>query len=106
MCIRDSILSGLFADGTRFDFDLNSVFSNTRDTFDSGATLTITRVVANVPDILVGDVNTDGTVNFLDISPFITVLATGGNQAEADINQSGFVDFLDISPFIVILTGS
>ena len=47
----DVILSGLFADGTRFDFDLNSgaVFSNTRDSFDSGATLTITRVVA-VPE--------------------------------------------------------
>ena len=47
----DLILSGLFADGTRFDFELNSstVFSNTRDSFDSGATLTITRVVA-VPE--------------------------------------------------------
>ena len=47
----DVILSGLFADGTRFDFELNSgaVFPNTRDSFDSGATLTITRVVA-VPE--------------------------------------------------------
>jgi len=47
----DVILSGLFADGTRFDFELTSsaVFSNTRDFFDSGSTLTITHVAA-VPE--------------------------------------------------------
>ena len=42
----DVILSGLFADGTRFDFELNSLFSSTRDSFDSGSTLTITRISA------------------------------------------------------------
>ena len=52
-----------------------------------------------------GDVNRDGSVNFLDISPFISVLSTGDFQAEADVNQSGAVDFLDISPFIEILVG-
>jgi len=56
--------------------------------------------------VLLGDVNLDSTVNFLDISPFIALLASGGNQAEADINQDGEVNFLDISPFIRILSGS
>jgi len=54
---------------------------------------------------LLGDVNLDGTVDFLDISPFIVLLSTGMLQAEADIDGNGAVDFLDISPFIVILSG-
>ena len=51
-----------------------------------------------------GDVNRDGTVNFLDISPFISVLSDGGSQAEADVNGDGNVNFLDISPFIILLS--
>ena len=56
-------------------------------------------------EILLGDVNQDGAVDFLDISPFIGLLSSGEFQAEADIDDSGVVDFLDISPFIVILGG-
>ena len=55
---------------------------------------------------LLGDVNLDGVVDFLDISPFITVLATGGFQEEADIDGNGSVDFLDISGFILILSST
>ena len=55
--------------------------------------------------ILLGDVNLDGFVNFLDISPFISVLSAGGTLAEADVNQDGAVNFLDISPFIGVLAG-
>ena len=54
-----------------------------------------------------GDVNLDDIVNFLDIAPFISVLATGGSPAEeaaADCNMDGVVSFLDISPFIMALT--
>lgn len=57
-----------------------------------------------VPDVVIlGDVNQDGFVNFLDISPFIAILAGGGFQVDADIDQSGEVNFLDIAPFILIL---
>ena len=52
-----------------------------------------------------GDVNLDGLVDFLDISPFISVLSNGGFQAEADCDESGVVNFLDISSFILILDG-
>ena len=52
---------------------------------------------------LLGDVNLDDTVDFLDISPFIAVLASGAFQTEADINQNGEVNFLDIAPFIEVL---
>lgn len=55
---------------------------------------------------LLGDVDLSGTVDFLDIAPFIAVLSSNGSQAEADCDESGFVDFLDIAPFIAILAGS
>jgi len=56
--------------------------------------------------ILLGDVNQDGVVDFLDISPFIALLSTGEFLTEADVNQDEAVDFLDISPFIEILSGA
>ena len=55
---------------------------------------------------LLGDVNLDGDVNFLDITPFISILANDGFQLEADIDGNGVVDFLDITPFIGLLAGS
>ena len=60
--------------------------------------------LVGVVEPLLGDVNLDGTVDFLDISPFIVVLASQGFQLEADIDGNGVVDFLDISPFITILS--
>ena len=54
---------------------------------------------------VLGDVNLDGVVNFLDISPFINVLSAQAFQAEADIDGNGEVDFFDISPFIALLSG-
>lgn len=55
--------------------------------------------------VVKGDLDLNGTVDFLDINPFIVVLAAGGTQPEGDCNCDGFVDFLDISPFIQILAG-
>ena len=49
---EDVVLSGVFADGTLFDFDLNPnnpLFSSL-DFFDSDSTLTITRVAVAVPE--------------------------------------------------------
>ena len=54
-------------------------------------------------DFELGDVNCDGSVNFLDISPFIALLATSEFNAKADINGDGDVNFLDISPFVALL---
>ena len=51
---------------------------------------------------ILGDLNLDGAVDFLDIGPFLTALFSGA--PEADIDQNGVVDFLDISAFILILT--
>ena len=56
------------------------------------------------PEVLLGDVNRDTNVNFLDISPFVALLSSGEYQVEADINEDGFVNFFDISPFIALLS--
>ena len=63
-------------------------------------------VTLNINDFfgLIGDVNLDGIVNFLDIAPFISRLTTSDFQFEADIDGNGTVNFLDIAPFIGILT--
>lgn len=54
---------------------------------------------------LLGDVNLDRVVNFLDIAPFISVLSAAVYQTEADCDLNGAVNFLDISPFIALLSG-
>ena len=69
-------------------------------------TLDISEFIETEPTVLLGDVNLDEVVNFLDIAPFISALSMSSNQPEADINGSGTVNFLDISPFIGILTSS
>lgn len=43
---RDVTLSGLLADGSAFEFDLNSTFTSDRDSFQTGSTLTVTLVPA------------------------------------------------------------
>ena len=58
-----------------------------------------------VLEYLLGDVNQDGAVDLLDVSPFIDLLAAGGFQNEADINQDRSIDLLDVQPFIDLLAG-
>ena len=71
---------------------------------DFGLSYRINATAVDDDEILLGDANLDGFVNFLDISPFISILSGGtGFLAEADINQDGTVNFLDIAPFIGIL---
>ena len=53
-----------------------------------------------------GDVNLDGTVNFLDIPSFIDLLSSGTYQFEGDLNTDGHVSFLDISPFVLQISGN
>ena len=50
--------------------------------------------------VLLGDVNRDGDINLLDVTPFVQILSDlGYHQAEADINQDGVVDLLDVPLF-------
>ena len=102
---RGVFLSGLLADGSEFGFRLG-VFGFFEDGFfDPEATVTVT-LGSPVPEIILGDVNRDGVVNFFDITPFILSIGTGVPfVAEADCNQDGVVDFGDISSLIEILSG-
>lgn len=54
-------------------------------------------------DFFLGDFNSDDVVNFLDIAPFIEILASDEYRLDADFNLDGRVNFLDIAPFIQIL---
>lgn len=51
-------------------------------------------------EILLGDVNQDGVVNFADIPNFILILQASVYVDEADVNQDSVVDFSDIGAFI------
>ena len=58
------------------------------------------------PAFLLGDCNLNGVVDFLDINPFIEILAADTFLDQADCNQDGVVNFLDVAPFINILSGN
>ena len=93
MCHGKHQYEGKFFWFRKFDFAVLLFEEQAVAAFISGST------------IILGDVNRDGAVNFLDISPFIAALSSVGEfREEADINEDGMVNFLDISPFITLLT--
>ena len=57
-------------------------------------------------EVVLGDTNLDGEVDFSDIAPFITILASDGFLTQADVNQDNLVDFSDIAGFITLLAGN
>lgn len=93
-------LEGPFSD-LPLQLILNGVVSLNGFTVTNGGLVVLNGVTV---EPLLGDVNLDGEVNFLDISPFISILSVGDFLGEADVNQDGEVNFLDISPFISILS--
>lgn len=98
------------ATGQTFDIitadSVSGTFSNVVVPDGSGLEVvyTSTAVTLQVNFGLLGDVNLDGVVSFLDINPFVASLTTASYQFEADCNQDGFINFLDIAPFINILS--
>jgi hypothetical protein len=88
----------------RIDVEFTGLATSTSRTQPLNGSHVYVALATEVP-VLLGDVDLDGTVTFLDISPFIAVLSAGEFQAEADVDESGGVNFLDISPFIGILAG-
>lgn len=55
---------------------------------------------------LLGDVNLDGTINLLDVSPFVSLLNSGGYLVEADTDQNCQVNLLDVGAFVDLLSGN
>jgi len=107
---RNVTLSGTLSDGSTFSNLLDPVTSGLN--FDpefgeilpgvasSSATVTVTLVE---PNVLLGDCNLDGVVDFSDIPPFIAILSAEDFLAQADCNEDEVVDFDDIPAFIAIL---
>ena len=95
-------------DGNFFVFgnDLESVRFSLSDRNGNGDSRVLLDNIefATGPEVLLGDCNLDGAVNFLDIIRFISILSAGDFLAEADANQDEDVDFTDISPFIDLLS--
>ena len=63
------------------------------------------RLVSIDDGFIIGDVNQDGVVSLLDVSPFVEALTTGVYEIRADINCDGAVDLLDVSLFVELLAG-
>ena len=61
--------------------------------------------LVDCPDVLLGDINRDGSVNLLDVDGFVALLSTSQFQPEADINGDGAVNLLDVSLFVALLAG-
>lgn len=67
-----------------------------------------TSIMGSLPesDVLKGDVDLSGVVDFADIPAFIAILQEGIFQAEADADCNKVINFSDIPAFIEILQGS
>ncbi len=103
-------VSDFFFNGDVSDGVPNGVISEVsfQSPFGSGNAVdfTLQRISVYVESpVILGDVDMNGTVNFLDIAPFIAILQAGDYKAEADVDESGEVNFLDIPAFIAILIG-
>ncbi len=90
--------------------------------FQSGTTATLSvyaispllTVMEDMGSFILGDTNNDGTVDTLDIDPFVLLLTDPAGYATAfpgvdslavgDINMDDVVDTLDIDPFVALLT--
>jgi phosphoribosylformimino-5-aminoimidazole carboxamide ribonucleotide (ProFAR) isomerase len=53
-----------------------------------------------------GDVNTDGTVNGLDVDPFVKLVTSGEYMLAADMDRDGQVNGLDVDLFVEAVLGS
>ena len=54
---------------------------------------------------LIGDLNCDGNVDLLDVSPFVSFLSSSGYSPRGDINDDGMMNLLDVAPFVDLLVG-
>lgn len=64
-----------------------------------------TVTIKSRPNFVLGDINCDGSVDLLDVGPFVDLLLSGQFEPKADINQDGAVDLLDVASLIDLLSG-
>lgn len=109
VAVADAInnVEWLDADGANFStYNIsNPIHFDAQGNISQGIAMGNQFAILNAEPLL-GDVNLDGAVDFLDISPFVSILTLSGFQLEADIDESSAVDFLDIGPFITLLSAN
>ena len=96
----DTFSVPLVGNGSTLELRIEFEFS-----FEAVALDNIVITTAGGKKELIGDVNCDGEINLLDVSPFVDLLLTGGFSTKADITGDGNVDLLDVAPFVDLLTG-
>ena len=102
------------ADGDTFDDPFGmTITAGTDVTIAGGANMFATGARLNTMTVSAasdgcefafGDVNMDGSVNMLDVEPFVGLITDGVFQCEGDVTEDGIVDLLDVAPFVAILT--
>lgn len=73
--------------------------------FDIVGDATISATVTSSCPFEPGDLNRDGSVNLLDVGPFVDALTSGEFACQADLNNDGDVNLLDVDPFVTLLGG-
>ena len=56
--------------------------------------------------VMKGDVNDDGTIDLLDVDPFVRAIANNCYDPNADVNGDGDDNLLDVAPFVALFAGS
>jgi hypothetical protein len=102
------------ANGTSADCNLNGVpdecdiWSGTSDDENTNG------IPDECEEVITGDVNCDGAVNFGDINPFVMMMMSVPQwhltypdclARSGDCNHDGAINFGDINPFVAILSG-
>ena len=60
----------------------------------------------SLSNLLVGDINNDGSINVLDVVSLVNVILEGGNPSgSADLNNDGSVNVLDIVVLVNLILG-
>lgn len=52
---------------------------------------------------ILGDVNCDGSINLLDVDPFVASLSAKQYLGKADVNGDGANNLLDVAPFVELI---
>ena len=92
--------SDVSIDTSEFQNSFTGVFSVTIGPFGSDQAIYV-----KYSQFALGDLNQDGSVNLLDVAPFVDAISNGTPTNEGDINCDGTVNLLDAGPFVSLLAG-
>ena len=84
-------------------FNLNGAGTNINRLDNRQYAINLFRHAAS-PVFQLGDVNGDGSINLLDVGPFVNAVNTGNYLEPADTNCDRAINLLDVDPFIELLS--